>query len=43
MSTAPNTYETAQAIIPDARIAYIDNDRWCSPTCARWPSTAIPV
>jgi O-methyltransferase involved in polyketide biosynthesis len=26
MPTAPNTHETARAIIPDARVAYIDND-----------------
>ena len=26
MPTAPNTHETAKAIIPDARIAYVDND-----------------
>jgi S-adenosyl methyltransferase/Protein of unknown function (DUF3375) len=26
MPTVPNTQETAQAIIPDARVAYIDND-----------------
>src|SRR5580765_5264867 len=26
MPTVPNTHETAQAIIPPARVAYIDND-----------------
>jgi O-methyltransferase involved in polyketide biosynthesis len=26
MPTAPNTHETAQAIKPDARVAYVDND-----------------
>ena len=26
MPTVPNTHETAQAIIPAARVAYIDND-----------------
>jgi hypothetical protein len=26
MPTAPNTHETAQAIRPDARVAYVDND-----------------
>ena len=26
MPTAPNTHETAKAITPDARIAYVDND-----------------
>jgi O-methyltransferase involved in polyketide biosynthesis len=27
MPTAPNTHETAQAVRPDARVAYVDNDR----------------
>src|SRR5215469_5774269 len=26
MPTVPNTHETARAVIPDARVAYIDND-----------------
>jgi hypothetical protein len=26
MPTAPNTHESAQAIIPDAKVAYVDND-----------------
>ena len=26
MPTAPNTHETARAVIPDARVAYVDND-----------------
>jgi O-methyltransferase involved in polyketide biosynthesis len=26
MPTAPNTHETAQAVRPDARVAYVDND-----------------
>jgi O-methyltransferase involved in polyketide biosynthesis len=26
MPTTPNTHETAQAVVPDARVAYVDND-----------------
>jgi hypothetical protein len=30
--TANNTHEVAQAVAPDARVVYVDNDRSCSAT-----------
>ncbi len=32
LPTAPNTHETAQAVQPDARVVYVDNDR-SKPSC----------
>lgn len=38
LPTADNTHEVAQRVAPDARIVYVDNDPWSSPTpvlCSR--------
>jgi S-adenosyl methyltransferase len=40
--TADNTHEVAQAIAPDSRVLYVDNDR-CKSGCAhaRWTGQAV--
>ena len=43
MPTTPNTHQSAQAVAADARVAYIDIDRWSSLTCARSPPRATPA
>ena len=39
---ANNTHEVAQAVAPDARIVYVDNDR-CKPGCAHGLAARVPL